>query len=466
MTLSYDQHIDSNGASARVLEGALSDALEEVVSSGAPALLSLPAPMAPSEALLAGESSDAVAWAEPGGLELSALGSAAVIEGHGRGRFGEVASAGKALLGCLRTRGLTGAEPAPARLFGGFSFQPGTPRTPGWRAFGEARFVLPEIAYLVEGGRARLVVAALPERLQQRSARDELVGRSVRALGALERGFESTAEPLRKHPLGERPDSDWIALAEEIRREIATGALEKVVLARRVEVDLGRAPEAADVLFRLRRDAPECTRFLFRQAGVTFLGATPEWLAKKRGNRLETEAVAGSIGALEDGAPKALLESQKDLAEHAIVLGEIVKVLGPVATRIEHPESPDLISLRHVLHLRTRVTAELTGRYHLLDLVERLHPTPAVGGLPTPRALEWIGAHEPDERGWYAAPVGFFDGHGDGNMAVALRSGLLSGKTAELFVGSGIVLGSAPVAELTETRWKLRALLGALGVAG
>jgi isochorismate synthase EntC len=119
-----------------------------------------------------------------------------------------------------------------------------------------------------------------------------------------------------------------------------------------------------------------------------------------------------------------------------------------------------------VLHLLTRVTAELTGHYHLLDLVERLHPTPAVGGLPTPRALEWIGAHEPDERGWYAAPVGFFDGHGDGNMAVALRSGLLSGKTAELFVGSGIVLGSAPVAELTETRWKLRALLGALGVAG
>jgi isochorismate synthase EntC len=111
------------------------------------------------------------------------------------------------------------------------------------------------------------------------------------------------------------------------------------------------------------------------------------------------------------------------------------------------------------------VTARLRGNPHLLEVVERLHPTPAVGGIPTARALEWLAAHEPDERGWYAGPVGWFDAAGDGDMAVALRSGVLEHRTAHLYVGSGIVAGSAPAAELNETRWKLRTLLGALGVA-
>jgi len=454
----------SGGGNAAAID-ALADTLAGAASGGATLLVAVPAPLAPSEALLSHRTDDAIAWAPPGGFEMAALGSSALVEARGAGRFADVASAGRALLGSVRTVGLLGSEPPAPRLYGGFAFRAGAPRTAAWQALGEACFVLPELAYVLEGSRARLVLSASPERLQRKSSRDELVDAAAAALAVLERGYEARLEPTKPRALRERPDAEWVTLVEAIRSEITRGALEKVVLARRVEVALGAEPDPAAVLYRLRGQAPECTRFLVRRSGVTFLGATPEWLARKHGARFETEAVAGSIGTGEANAGKTLLGSEKDLAEHALVLREIVKALEPLTASVEVAATPELIELRHVLHLRTRVGAMLKGAPHLIDLVERLHPTPAVGGIPTARALEWMAAHEPDERGWYAAPFGWFDAEGDGEMAVALRSGLLAGGTAELYVGSGIVQGSAPVAELTETRWKLRSLLGALGVA-
>jgi menaquinone-specific isochorismate synthase len=119
-----------------------------------------------------------------------------------------------------------------------------------------------------------------------------------------------------------------------------------------------------------------------------------------------------------------------------------------------------------VLHLRTRIEATLKDAPHLLEVVERLHPTPAVGGVPTARALEWIARNERDERGWYAGPIGWFDLSGNGEMAVALRSGVLEETRAHLYVGAGIVEHSVPQAELAETRWKLQTLLSALGFRG
>jgi isochorismate synthase len=461
MSVSFDER------TAFAPSGGVRDALAAALAEAAPnvtTVFSVPAPVAPSEALLARQTRDAVAFATPGGVEIASLGSAAVLEGRGATRFSSVAAAGRALLAGARTVGLLGAQATAPRLLGGFSFHAGPPRSELWQAFGEARFVLPEVCYLAEGESARLLVTLAASRSDRATAREELVELATSSLRALERGIEVSDE-TRRRSLEERPDAEWDKLVDEIRTEISRGTLEKAVLARRVQVTLDGEPDPADVLFRLRRQAPECTRFLFRRGGKSFLGATPEWLARKRGDRLATEAVAGSIGALEPDARARLLGSEKDRAEHALVLREIVRALEPVAASLEPAAEPEICALRHVLHLRSRVTARLRGNPHLLELVERLHPTPAVGGIPTARALEWLSAHEPDERGWYAGPVGWFDAAGDGDMAVALRSGVLEHRTAHLYVGSGIVAGSAPAAELTETRWKLRTLLGALGVA-
>jgi isochorismate synthase EntC len=98
----------------------------------------------------------------------------------------------------------------------------------------------------------------------------------------------------------------------------------------------------------------------------------------------------------------------------------------------------------------------------ILDLVARLHPTPAVGGSPRPEALELIRRRERLDRGWYAGPVGWLDRHGEGEFAVAIRSALLRGGEARLFAGCGIVGGSDSRSEYQESRLKLRAMLGAL----
>jgi isochorismate synthase len=441
-------------------------ALEDVARAGGTTLVSLPAPLAPAETLLAGHAGDAVAWAAPGDFELAALGSAEVVEGHGETRFRSVTAAAREVFARTRSVGALGVPAVTPRLFGGFSFRPQAPRSEIWKPFGEGRFVLPELAYQVEAGSARLLLAVTARRADRRSSKDELVETVRKSLAALESPLAvDRAEARVPITTRERPAEEWAALVEAIRGEIAGGALEKVVLARRVAVELAEEPDPALVLARLRLEAPQCTRFLLRRGNVAFVGATPERLAQKRGSTLETEAVAGSMSARDREGAERLLASGKDLAEHAFVLKEILRALEPVARDIQHAERPELYELRHVLHLRSRVRATLSGSPHLLELVERLHPTPAVGGVPTARALEWIGAHEPDERGFYAGPIGWFDAAGDGEMAVALRSGVLEGKTAHLYVGSGIVERSAPAAELTETRWKLAALLGALGVS-
>ena len=446
-------------------ESALAEGIAEAVRHGGTTMLALPARLAPSEALLAETTADAVAWAAPSGFELSALGFAHVIEASGVTRFRSVAQAGAELLARTRTVGLLGAGAFAPKLFGGFSFAPRPPDSDIWRGFGEARFVLPEVAYVVEGGIARLLVTVVSAKLDATRARDALIEAASRAFASAERGITpgpaAAAAELRR---SERPPAEWAALVEAIRGEIARGTLEKVVLARRVEVELERAPDPATVLARLRQQAQECTRFLVRQSGVTFLGATPEWLARKRGAVLETAAVAGSMSTLDREGAARLLESGKDRAEHAIVLREILRALSPLSSSIEHGDQPELYQLKHVFHLRSRIRATLKGSPHLLHVVEQLHPTPAVGGVPPARALEWIASHEPDERGWYAGPVGWFDAAGDGDVAVALRSGVLAGRMAELYGGAGIVDRSSPDAEFAETRWKLAALLGALGV--
>lgn len=447
-------------------EAALAEGVLGAVRDGGTTLLALPAPAAPMETLLLGEREDAVAWAAPSGFELAGLGVAHVLEASGAARFRHVAQAGSELLARTRSRGLLGASPFSPRLFGGFAFAARSPRSELWRPFGEARFVLPALAYVVEGGAARLVVAVDAQRADAARARQSLVDGAVRAFARLERGLPPVPAVIATE-VGrrERSEADWAALVERLRGEILRGSLEKVVLARRLELELEHEVEPALVLGRLRQQAEECTRFLVRHGGTTFLGATPEWLARKRGASIETAAVAGSMSSHDREGAARLLESGKDRAEHAIVVREILRALSPLASSIEHAEQPELYQLRHVLHFRTRIRATLRGNPHLLHVVEQLHPTPAVGGVPMARALEWIERHEPDERGWYAGPVGWFDGAGDGELAVALRSGVLAGRLAELYAGAGIVDRSSPAAEFAETRWKLAALLGALGLS-
>jgi menaquinone-specific isochorismate synthase len=207
---------------------------------------------------------------------------------------------------------------------------------------------------------------------------------------------------------------------------------------------------------------PDSTAFALSDGRQTFVGATPERLIQKRGTRIQTEALAGTAARTE--APESLQRRVKDLQEHAFVVQEIARRLKGVCRELRIGKRPSLRRLTDVVHLRTEIRGTLAREAHVLALALRLHPTPAVGGLPGKQATRWIDAHEPVPRGWYAGFFGWFDAQGNGELSVSIRSGLLKGRGVQLFAGAGIVAQSNAAAEYLETALKQRTFLRVLGV--
>ena len=257
---------------------------------------------------------------------------------------------------------------------------------------------------------------------------------------------------------GER--TAWIEGVEAALRRIAAGSLEKVVLARARVLAQHTPYDPLASFLELRARYPECHRYLLRlEDGTAFLGASPERLVSLRGRALDADAVAGTARIEKDGeeaAARRLLESSKERNEHAIVAREIVAALRLRGARVEVEPSPSAFRLRHVLHLRSRIEGIVPEGVGVLDLVRAIHPSPAVLGTPREAALEMIEEWEPRDRGWYAGPVGWMGGDGDGEFTLGLRSALLDGPRALLQAGAGIVTGSDPEREWHECEAKMR----------
>jgi len=419
-------------------------------------LIAWPMPVAPASALLARPDA-AVAWSARD-RTLVGLGAAVELRGTGEARWREVIDGARAIAIGAR---LGAPEPA-VRWLGGAAFVPGAADRAPWTGFGDAWFVLPRWSYAHDGARAQLVLAI-------DAAAAEHAARWRDGLAAIRVTLAAPAAPRPQPALRALDPGDtdaWRAQVRAVTDAIARGACAKVVLARRATVELASDVRAADVMAELDLRHADCVRALVRPPGAaTLIAATPERLVRLDGDRAWCDALAGSRACGDAGDAAALLASGKDRREHDLVVRAIVDALRAAGGDVVAPEAPAVRALRHVLHLHTPITATLPARHHVLELAARLHPTPAVGGTPTAVATEWIGAHEPDPRGWYAAPIGWFDLDGNGELAVAIRSGVIDGARAHLWAGAGIVAGSDPDRELAETELKLRAMLGALGIA-
>jgi len=269
------------------------------------------------------------------------------------------------------------------------------------------------------------------------------------------------AEPVLGLPRARVEAGDpakWTAMVEAALGRISSGALSKVVLARRLRVQAEGRFEERRVLKALEARFPSCRNFLLRtEEGAAFVGASPELLCRVRGRVLETEALAGT------GVGEDLLSSQKDRREHAWVVEAIVESLRPLATSVEIEPGPAVRRLANVSHLWTPIRAELREGVEPIAAARALHPTPAVGGTPRAAALAFQRAQEGFERGWYAGAIGARGPDGL-ELCVGIRSALITGSEAVVFAGAGIVAGSTAKAEWIETERKARALLGALGV--
>jgi isochorismate synthase len=220
---------------------------------------------------------------------------------------------------------------------------------------------------------------------------------------------------------------------------------------------------------RLRATFPSTHVFAIWRGDRAFVGATPERLVRLEGDVVQSSSLAGSIGRGSDAGQDAqraaaLLGSAKDRAEHEMVRRVLCAGLAAVCDDLEASDEPSILTLPHVHHLHTPVRARLRAGHTLLELVGRLHPTPAVGGTPYDAALQFLRVHEGLDRGWYAAPVGWL-GATRGEFAVALRSAVIAGQAAWLFAGCGIVADSRAESEYEESVLKLRPMQLALATA-
>ncbi len=263
-------------------------------------------------------------------------------------------------------------------------------------------------------------------------------------------------------PAGHGADStpdQWEDAVQRALTEIRAGAVEKVVLARSRAIDLARRVDPAAAFAALRDAHPACYRFLYwDEGGALFLGASPERLVSLRQGVVRADAVAGTatVGAAEGAGKLRLLDQAKDRREQEVVLRAILAAIGSICSDVTAPDTPSLQELRHLVHLRTEVVGTAPAGTHVLDLVARLHPTPAVAGTPLDAALRLIESLEPRQRGWYAGPIGWVDAAGDGDFAVGIRSALVQGNQALLYAGAGIVEGSIASREWEECTAKMR----------
>jgi isochorismate synthase len=254
--------------------------------------------------------------------------------------------------------------------------------------------------------------------------------------------------------------------------EAPAARLRKVVLSRPLTVELSGRLALTHVLRRLRTAEPTCTVFAMPTPDGTFFGASPELLVARHEARVTCHPLAGTVPrgttARNDADAQGWLAgSDKERAEHRYVVDDIAGVLAPLCEELTVPETPSLVAFRSVAHLGTRIAGRLAAPLPtILRLLERLHPTPAVGGTPRAEALAAIAAGEPDDRGYWAGPVGWADAHGDGEWVIGIRSALLHAADAtpgnavlDLRAGSGIVAGSDPRAEAEETNVKLATVL-------
>ena len=187
------------------------------------------------------------------------------------------------------------------------------------------------------------------------------------------------------------------------------------------------------------------------------------------GNTVSASSLAGTVkrgtNPEEDETLAFELQaSSKDLGEHAAVRDMLHEILSEVGDDVSSPETPGILTLSNVHHLHTEVTANLRNGYSLLDVVSRIHPSPAVGGSPRQKALDFIRENENLDRGWYAGPVGWMDRNG-GEFAVALRSGIIDGPSFALYAGCGIVADSNPAQELAESTLKLDPMHSAISAS-
>jgi menaquinone-specific isochorismate synthase len=293
--------------------------------------------------------------------------------------------------------------------------------------------------------------------------------RRGRAVTTVTVGEPDTVPESPRRSIGPVPVVDWPHIDSVYRDRVRTalGRLDsgfgKVVVARAIMGHVVTPGDERAPLAQLSSGYPDC--HIFAVEGLW--GASPETLVRVTDRRVETRVLAGSAARGQNpqsdaDAASRLADSTKDRDEHEYAMQSVLTALAPHCRSIVGASTPFTLRLSNVWHLASDIEGVLRSRTSVLDIIDSLHPTAAVAGVPTDRALTTIADIEAIPRGRYAGPVGWVDGAGNGEWAIALRCAQWRETDIVAHAGAGIIVGSDPESEYDETELKFRPIREAL----
>lgn len=370
-------------------------------------------------------------------------------------------------LHCYQDGDLVGVPLSP-RFFCNFSFFAQPPQ--GQLDFPAAMVVLPQWQILRRGSLHVLTVNLLLTAETTLASVLKTLEKRLDTVQALPHSYPNPNASPRFLGLGELTTCPDALASHHFQDSVAQALghidrhIQKIVLAHAFDMVRETPFQVLSSLAKLRQRYPDCYVFAVGNGrGSTFMGASPERLLSIAHRQLMTDALAGSAprgrSAQEDRQlALQLLHSPKEQGEHQLVVKFLHQQLRGLGLEPHHPSRPTLLRLSNIQHLHTPIQARISSQIHPLHLVEALHPTPAVAGVPTAAACEHIHRYERFDRGLYAAPLGWVGANGDSEFIVGIRSALINGNWARLYAGAGIVAGSDPAREWAEINLKSRAL--------
>ncbi|WP_010532310.1 isochorismate synthase [Lentibacillus jeotgali] len=348
---------------------------------------------------------------------------------------------------------------------GGMSFDPAAHKTDQWKNFSHLSFIIPEFILTKDEDSCYLTINT---RVRENDHSGQLASRIKRMENTLcddsvyipgGTGVESTEDIAPE---------EWKQTVKFATDYIKQSDVDKIVLARELLVKLSDNAQITPVLGNLIETQTNSYVFAFERDGDCFVGSSPERLVRQDKNEVLSTCLAGTAprGKTQKEDAKignSLLHDEKNRSEHDFVVKMIRQSMERYCRAVDVPDKPVIYPLKNLQHLYTPVKATLKEGYSIFDIIGKLHPTPALGGVPREKSLEFIRNQERLDRGWYGAPVGWLDSNASGEFAVAIRSGLIQGDQASLFAGCGIVRDSDPEAEYEETNIKFTPMLSVLG---
>lgn len=407
-------------------------------------------------------------WKDPSGTQMfSGLGICKLIQSPGDAdRFFHVEKKWRDAVKHVIRIGVQEIKCTGPIMFGGFSFDPLKEQTRLWSEYSHARLQIPEFLLTKHAGKTYLTTNILCTPYDDASLAENIIEKRKALLAVTPPEKVLSADIVSEEDVGKE---HWLETVRKLVDELKNSEiLKKVVMAREFLVTADNEIPVETVLRNLLDEQPDSYVFALEAGSSCFIGASPERLVKKTGYSVYSACVAGSIakGRTEEeekALGDKLLNDDKNLVEHQYVVEMIKDALHPVCSELSVPERPGLLKMRDIQHLFTPVTGKVREGVSLFEIVELLHPTPALGGFPKNEAMAKIRSIEKMDRGFYGSPIGWIDEQGDGEFAVAIRSGLIRGRKAHLFAGCGIVEDSEAESEWNETRIKFRPMLSALG---